>query len=477
MIEGKLPPQAVDVEKFVLGSVMIDREALDIALSMISHEVFYSISHQVIFKTIRKLAKKSNPVDILTVTNALKESGELDQAGGAVFITNLTSNVGGASHIQYHCLILLQKYIKREFIRIGVDMSENGFNESMDIEDIFTLLNTEQERLVRIIHHQSSANYISYFIDSARAQYHERERRAKEGLAPGIKTPVTDLTKTIGGWMDGDLVIIAGRPSMGKTAFALNAIKTSAKEGKWVNVYSLEMSGERLVDRLLCGEAGINHTKYRDGMLNAEEYEKIEKASEKFSDMKIFLDPTPIVNMEYILAKSRVMKRKGECDLIVIDYLQLVDKSNDRKNGTREQDVSDMSRKAKLLAQEIGVPVLLLAQLSRAVELRGGDKRPQLSDLRESGAIEQDADTVIFLYRAERYGINVDEEGKPTKGVGELIVSKQRNGSIGIIKFGYNEDLTQIFDYIKQEDDNPKQSFHSDVFIEPSLDFEEETPF
>ena len=280
--------------------------------------------------------------------------------------------------MEYHLRILIQKYVQREFIRISSEVQGKAYDDTFDIEDIFSYLNNEQDRLTRIIFSQATSNYISYFIDAAKQQYLERERRAKQGLAPGIVTPVTDLTKTIGGWMNGDLVIIAGRPSMGKTAFALSAIRKAAEAGAWVNVYSLEMSGERLVDRMLCGHAGVNYSKYRDGMLNVDEYEKIEVASEELADRQIFIDPSPIVNIEYILAKSRVMKRKNECDMIVIDYLQLIGSSNERKNGTREQDVSDMSRKAKLLAQEIGVPVLLLAQLSRAVELRGGDKRPQL---------------------------------------------------------------------------------------------------
>ena len=229
-IYGKIPPQAVEIESFVLGAMLVFKEAVDIAVATISHEVFYKTEHQILFKAIRTLNRKNQPVDILTVTQYLRETEELDTVGGPVYICQITDPVGGNAHMDYHLRILIQKYVQREFIRISSEVSKKAFDESIDIEDIFAYLNNEQDRLVKIIFSQAGSNYISYFIESSKQQYQERERRAKEGLAPGITTPVVDLTKTIGGWMNGDLVIIAGRPSMGKTAFALSAIRKAAKQ-------------------------------------------------------------------------------------------------------------------------------------------------------------------------------------------------------------------------------------------------------
>jgi len=459
---SRLPPQATDLERAVLGGLLMSSDVIDVVSQFLKPEMFYTEAHQIIYETVLELFRKHSPIDLLTVAEALRKGEHLEMIGGASYVAGLTSNIGVGSHASFHARIIQEKYIKREIIRVSNEVTNMAYDETKDIDDILATMNLTLEGIHASIFSGLESKSFPELIEQSIEEYVDREAMFKDNKVPGIPTGVVDLDKMTGGWKDSELIIVAGRPGMGKTAFALGCVKQASVEGKWSNVYSLEMSAVLLVDRLLTGSANVNSEKYRDGALSNEEYDRMRSTANEHVNDKIIIDPRPVVTMEYVLSNSRINMKKGKCDMIVIDYLQLVEESV--KGGrNREQAVSDISRKSKLIAKELNVPVLMLAQLNRSCELRGSDKRPWLADLRESGSIEQDADVVAFLFREERY----DKEA--TKGKGELIISKQRNGRVGTVFFGYNQEMTKIFDYVEKgheiADGNP------DGFIEPWNEF------
>ncbi len=467
---GKLPPQAVDLEEAVLGALMLDREAIDIVMPILAPEYFYKDVHQKIYSAIVKLDAESNPIDILTVTEQLRKDDCLDEVGGPFYVTMLTNKIASSAHIEFHSRMIAEKYFLREMIRISSEMSRISFESDAEIEKLIDFTSQQFDSLTTKVFGKKAGNDLSSLLRRSINEYYQRSILRQSGLVSGIKTPVRKLTEFTAGWQKGDLIIIAGRPSMGKTAVVLATLKEAAKNGEFPAVFSLEMSGVRLVDRLLCGEANISAERFRNGELFPDEAHKMEEAAGRLIDLGIYIDDNPGVSMEYIKNKARTLKRKGQCSMIVVDYLQLVEGSKE-KGKTREQEVSEISRKAKLIAKELDVPFILLAQLNRSCELRGGDKRPNISDLRESGAIEQDADVIILLYRPEYYGFLQDADGNSTKGMGEFIIGKQRNGKVGPVFFGYNESLTRIFDYGATEE-NPftNNNFEKDTYSPGNID-------
>jgi replicative DNA helicase len=458
-IGGKIIPQAIDLEQAVLGAIMLEKYAFDSIIDLLNAEVFYTEGHKSIYNAMKTLFDDSQPIDILTVTNQLRKLGELELAGGAAYIARLTRNVASAANITAHTYILREKAIKRELIKFSGETSRDAFE---DTADALKLLDRTQQSIFKISELTTKKNYTD--VKSAIIQSMEELKKRKEhkdGLT-GVPTGFSALDRMTSGWQRSDLVIIAARPSMGKTAFCLSLLRNAAVDfGKPVAIFSLEMSVLQLVDRLISSEAQIDSNKLKTGRVQDWEVEELNRKLSKIKDAKIFIDDTPAISMLELRAKCRRLKSQHKIEMVVIDYLQLMTGDTSKNmGGNREQEIASISRSLKQMAKELDLPVLALSQLSRAVETRGGDKKPQLSDLRESGAIEQDADMVMFLYRPEYYGITEDAEGKPTQGMGEIIISKHRNGSLGSVTLKFIGAYTKFVDpEVNDEFQSPNSSF------------------
>ncbi|MBK6754612.1 MAG: replicative DNA helicase [Flavobacteriales bacterium] len=440
---GKLPPQAPDLEQAVLGALMLERNAVNEAIDILHPESFYVDTHRRIFDAIQGLFRNDQPIDILTVTEELRKRGELDLVGGPYYISQLTNKVASSANVQYHARIISQKHILRELIRISSETMRDAFDETADV---FDLLDKTEQDLYAITSGNLKRNYaaMSDLLGAAMTQIEGAKNSG--GGTSGVPTGFVKLDKLTAGWQRSDMVIVAARPGMGKTAFVLSMARNIAVEHKRaVAVFSLEMSSTQLVTRLLSSEAGIASEKLRKGELNDGEFAILHQHMARLDKAPIFIDDTPGLNIFELRAKCRRLKAQHNVELIVIDYLQLMTSGTDNKGGNREQEISQISRSIKSIAKELDVPIIALSQLSRAVETRGGDKRPQLSDLRESGAIEQDADLVCFLYRPEYYKIYEDHYGS-TLGIGEVIIAKHRNGALDTVLLRFIPELAKFAD-------------------------------
>ncbi len=442
---GKLPPQAVDIEEAVLGALMLEKDALSAVIDVLRPEVFYKDAHQMIFKVIHQLFHKAEPIDILTVTHALKKSGELEIVGGAYYITQLTSRIASAANIEYHARIILQKYIQRELIRISGETIRDAYEDN---EDVLSLLDRAEKNLFEI----SEGNIRRNFEDmqsliSKPIKEIEVAANQKSGIT-GVPSGFTELDRVTAGWQKSDLVIIAARPGMGKTAFTLSMARNAAVMFKKpVAFFSLEMSSVQLVNRLISSEAEITSEKIRKGQLADHEWEQLNARIKPLTEAPLYIDDTPALSIFELRAKCRRLVAEKGVSMIIIDYLQLMQAGSDSKSGNREQEISTISRSLKAIAKELSVPIIALSQLSRAVETRAGSsKRPQLSDLRESGAIEQDADMVLFIYRPEYYQLSEDENGQSTQGIAEVAVAKNRNGALKTVNLKFIGHLTKFTD-------------------------------
>lgn len=408
MIEGKMPPQAIDLEEAVLGAIMLEKDALTNVVDILKSDSFYKDAHTRIFGAIESLFARSEPVDILTVTQELKKTGELDLVGGAYYITQLTNRVASAANAEFHARIVAQKYIQRELIRISTKTINDAYEES---SDVFDLLDTAEKNLFSIVEGNIKKNYdkMSTLVKSAMEEI--ETLIANKGQLSGVQSGLTALDRITAGWQKSDLVVIAARPAMGKTALVLTMARNAAVEFKKpVAIFSLEMSSLQLVTRLIASESELSSEKIKKGDLQQYEIHQLQEKTKPISEAPLFIDDTPGLSIFELRAKARRLKEQHDIQMIIIDYLQLMTAGNEGK-GNREQEIASISRALKGLAKELSIPVLALSQLSRAVESRGGDKRPQLSDLRESGAIEQDADMVIFIHRPEYYGLTEDADG------------------------------------------------------------------
>jgi replicative DNA helicase len=473
---GKLPPQATDLEEAVLGALMLEKDALSSVIDILNPEVFYRDNHKKIFSAIKTLFEKTSPVDILTVTAQLRQQGELEMIGGAYYITELTNRVASAANIEYHSRIIIQKFIQRELIRISTEVINSAYEDTTDVLD---LLDKAEKNLFEIA--QNNLRRDSRKMDDLlheTLKEIEALKDKKDGLT-GVASGFTDLDRMTSGWQKSDLVIIAARPAMGKTAFVLSCARNAAVDfHKPVVVFSLEMSSVQLVNRLVSGETEIEQEKIRKGTLEEWEWQQIHSKIGRLEQAPLIIDDTPALNIFEFRAKCRRLKSQHDIQMIIIDYLQLMQgKSSDGKGGgNREQEIGSISRALKSVAKELNVPVIALSQLSRAVETRpGGSKRPMLSDLRESGSIEQDADMVLFLYRPEYYGLDVDENNNPTQGVGEVIIAKHRNGETGTVRLKF------VGKYVKFQDldqgDNFPAAASPFAGLNPSQDFEKPSNF
>lgn len=442
---GKIPPQAVELEEVVLGALMLEKDALTNVIDILKPESFYKEAHEEIYKSIVQLFNNSEPVDLMTVTNQLRKNGKLDLIGGAYYITSLTSRVNSAANIEYHARIIAEQAIKRQLIKISREIQEDAYE---DTTDVFDLLDRTEQELFDVTNSNIKKNYadMSSLMKQAFVELEER-RNHTDGLT-GVPTGFSALDRVTSGWQKSDMVIIAARPGMGKTAFIVSALRNAAVDFKQpVAIFSLEMSSVQLVNRLISGEAELDSEKIKKGDLKDYEWQQLVHKTAALSEAPIFIDDTPALSILELRAKCRRLKQQHDIQLIVIDYLQLMSGDTGKSGGgNREQEIASISRSLKNIAKELNVPVIALSQLSRAVETRGGDKRPQLSDLRESGSIEQDADMVMFLYRPEYYGITEDENGMSTANVGEVIIAKHRNGSLETVPLKFIGRFTKFSD-------------------------------
>lgn len=440
---GKIPPQALDLEEAVLGAIMVEKDAVISILDVLKPESFYKESHQTIFRTIIDLSTRLEPIDLLTVSEELRRKNLIDEVGGPIYLAQLTSKVGSAAHLEFHAKIIAQKYIQRELIRVSSDIQNRAFDDTIDVDDLLDYSEMELFKVAEGNIKRETAQ-INMLVKQALKNIEEAGKR-EDGLS-GVPSGFTDLDRMTSGWQRSDLVIVAARPSMGKTAFVLSMARQMAVDHKApVAFFSLEMSSIQLVNRLIVAESGISSEKIRNGKLDPHEWTQLVVKIKDLTDAKIFIDDTPALSIFEFRAKCRRLKAQYDIGIIVIDYLQLMTGPTETK-GNREQEVSTISRSLKAIAKELNVPIIALSQLNRSVETRGGNKRPQLSDLRESGAIEQDADVVIFIHRPEYYGFNEDEEGNSLLGLAEIILAKHRNGAVGDIKLRFQKEMARFSD-------------------------------
>lgn len=455
--KGKIPPQALDLEEAVLGAMMIDKKGVDEVIDILSPEAFYSEAHQHIFQSIFELFQESKPIDLLTVSTQLKKNEKLDIVGGDFYLISLTQKVSSSAHIEYHARIILQKFIQRSLIKISSEIIEDAYDET---QDVFDMLDRAEAKLYDVTQGnlKRSSETAQDLVIQAKKKIEEISN--KKGLS-GIPSGFDKLDRLTSGWQPSDLVIVAARPGMGKTALTLSMARNiSVNQNIPVAFFSLEMSSVQLITRLISSETALSSEKLRTGKLEKHEWEQLNVKVKGLEKAPLYIDDTPSLSIFDLRAKARRLASQHGIKLIIIDYLQLMTAGGSQKGGNREQEISTISRNLKALAKELNVPVIALSQLSRAVETRGGSKRPILSDLRESGAIEQDADIVSFIYRPEYYKIEEwdDEERSPTEGQAEFIVAKHRNGGLDNIRLKF---LGHLGKFDNLDDFGTPFEFHS----------------
>lgn len=443
---GKLPPQAIELEEAVLGALLLERNSFEEVVDVLTSESFYKDEHKLIFSAIAALQKKGEPVDIMTVTAQLRTEGKLEFVGGAYYVSELTNRIGSAANVEYHARLVQQKFIMREIIRVGSHAQEDAYEETMDVFDLLERNILELSLLNESVYKGGETLYSDALKELEKKA---AKLKATEGMVSGVPTGFTDVDTTFGGFMPGNFYVIAARPAMGKTSLIAKMAKNQARAGIPTAVFSIEMSLEQFVGRMVAEDALVNSAKISQNRTTLDEDDLITAARKKDEHIPLYIDDTANLSFVEFRIKARKFKRLYGIKAIYIDYLQLMSAGLAVKTGNREQEISYISRNLKALAKELDIPVIALAQLSRTVEQRT-DKRPILSDLRESGSIEQDADAVIFIYRAEYYGLLEDEEGRPTAGVAEVIVRKNRFGATGEVPLrfiGKYSSFTDLSDY------------------------------
>lgn len=444
MTEGKKLPYDTNVEQAVLSACLIDFKAFNHIKESVSINTFYKIEHQEIFRCMGDLYRESKSFDMMSLSMRLREEGKIKMIGGTKYLVELMSMLNSAANIQSHAMILAQLAVKREMIGLA-----NSYMEDVDDEtkDPFELLDEVEKSFFNVSERNIKRQYrkASEIIRDTIDEIDNKCILGKE--TTGIDTGFQKLNENIGGWQNSELTIIAARPGMGKTAFVVSTAITAAKQNYPIAIFSLEMSQTQLMTRIMSAQTSIPSEKLRKGNLTPFEMESLEYHSSIIGDLPIFIDDTPSLSVIELRAKARRLKERRGIKMVVVDYLQLMESGE--RNKSAEQEVAHISRSLKTIAKELNVPVLALSQLSRAVESRGKDKKPQLSDLRSSGSIEQDADLVMFLYRPEYYGISEDEDGESTREVGQVIIAKNRSGMLETIKLRFIGELTKFEDFNK----------------------------
>jgi replicative DNA helicase len=436
-------PQAPELEEAVLGALMVEKDAYSLVSEILRPESFYEHRHQLIYAAITDLAVNQKPVDILTVKNQLEKRGDLDEVGGPFYITQLSSKVASSAHIEYHARIIAQKYLARELITFTSQIQGKAFDETLDVDD---LMQEAEGKLFEISQRNMKKDYtqINPVISEA-YQLIQKAAARTDGLS-GLESGFTQLDKMTSGWQNSDLVIIAARPAMGKTAFVLSMAKNIAVNFRQpVALFSLEMSNVQLVNRLISNVCEIPSEKIKSGQLAAYEWQQLDYKLKDLIDAPLYVDDTPSLSVFELRTKARRLVREHGVKIIIIDYLQLMNASG-MAFGSRQEEVSTISRSLKGLAKELNIPIIALSQLNRGVESREGieGKKPQLSDLRESGAIEQDADMVCFIHRPEYYKIYQDDKGNDMHGIAQIIIAKHRNGAVGEINLRFKGEYTRF---------------------------------
>lgn len=450
--KGILNPQDAELEEAVLGACLVESEAISLVADKLRPEIFYNEQNRMIFAVIQAMFRAGKQIDILTVKNELASCGNLEKVGGPYTLVRLASRVASGAHLEYHACILREMYVRREVILGSYKLLAAASDESVDIADVLAGIHDLLDRLEGEMGTADHLRTMGQLMEDTLAQVEARVEGSRNGIT-GIPTGFTDLDKLTAGWQRGDLDVIAARPAAGKTAFALHLARAAATAGHSVVVFSLEMQGERLGDRwLVAATEDVDASHLRRGQLGTSELRQVREASCQLSQLPIRVEDSPVISMDHVRSVARMLKSKGGCDMVIVDYLQLCDMKSDQNNRNREQEVAQATRKAKLMAKELDVPVLLLSQLNRMSEGRP-DCRPLLSDLRESGAIEQDADMVMLLYRPALHGLKTEHKSKyPSDGLGVVIVAKHRNGETGDVYFGHNPSLTKMGDYIPPDE-------------------------
>lgn len=443
---GKITPQAVEFEEAVLGALMIDDNAVSTILDFLHPKMFYVEAHQHIFSVIKKLFGMAQPIDLLTVTNQLRKEKLLDVVGGAAYVAGLTNRVTSAANIEYHARVVMEKFVVRELIHNCNDIITDSYDESNDVLD---LLDKAETKIFSIIEQnfKRDSKELHQVVKSALDELDNMRQHADE--IQGVPSGIRAIDEKTGGWQKSDLIIMAGRPGMGKTSFVLSIARNAAVDyDSPVAFFSLEMSAQQLVHRLFSMESGIDASHIAKGNLSDGEWMKLMDNIGKLETSNLIIDDTPALSVFDLRAKCRRLKHKHGIKMVIIDYLQLMQggAENSSKGGNREQEISYISRSLKALAKELDIPVIALAQLSRAVETRGGDKRPMLSDLRESGSIEQDADMVLFIYRPEYYKMDTFADGTPSAGQADIMFEKNRHGSTGNVRVRFQSQYTKFSD-------------------------------
>lgn len=458
---GRVPPQATDLEEVVLGAMMLEKEAVNAVIDILQPGVFYKDAHQKIFEAIKNLFAKSEPIDILTVTNELRLAGFLEVVGGPYYISQLTNRVVSAANIEFHARIIIQKHIQRELIRISSDIIKDAYE---DTTDVFDLLDSAEAGLFAVSETNLRRSFSTMPELVQQAIKDIEAAKSSDNSLRGVPSGYTELDRITQGWQKSDLIILAARPSMGKTALALNMARNAAVTfNKPVAFFSLEMSSVQLVTRLISSETFLTAEKLRKGDLAQHEWQQLTTKVAPLVNAKMFIDDTPQLSIFELRAKCRRLKQQHDIQMVFIDYLQLMTTGGENR-GNREQEISNISRSLKSLAKELDIPVLALSQLSRSVESRPGSKKPILSDLRESGAIEQDADMVIFIYRPEYYGLVEDEQNNSLQGLAVVNIAKHRNGKLGDVNLRF------VGQYAKFEDPENYQSAKAE--LTPNNQFE-----
>ncbi len=444
---ARVPPQALEVEKSVLGAMLLDRQAVGTAIETIDETVFYREAHKKIFLAMQALFDKNEPIDVITLTEELKRRNELEDIGGSYYLAELAAMVPSAANIEYHLKIIRDKALLRQLIMVCSAVIHTAYEEGEDAEKILDAAESEVLSISQT-HRQKGYEWIKPLITDTIHELEHLHQSAHQGII-GVPSGFTELDNITAGFQKSDLIILAGRPSMGKTAFALNLARNAAVDHKIpVGFFSLEMSNQQLVQRLLCLEAEIDSQRLRTGRLTSEEWPKLSRRIGRLVDAPIYIDDTPSLDVLKLRARARRMVAERKVGMIIVDYLQLME--GPRGMESRQQEISAISRSLKTLAKELEIPVIALSQLSRAVESRT-DRRPTLADLRESGAIEQDADVVMFVYRPEAYGIpNFDDDDKtPSENMVEIIIGKHRNGPIGSVKLVFLKHYGKFANYAR----------------------------
>ncbi|MBI9067884.1 MAG: replicative DNA helicase [Salinivirgaceae bacterium] len=438
---GKVPPQVQEFEEAVLGALMLEKDAVHTVIDILKPDSFYNDAHGKIFKAILNLSLEHKPIDIHTVSQQLKISGDIELIGGPFYLAQLTNKVASTAHLEYHSRIIAQKYIQRELIRVGSEIQTRAFEEADDVSD---MLDKAEQELFKIAEGniKKEVSRIDSIVREAILKIEEAGKQP-DGLS-GVPSGFIELDRITNGWQASDLLIIAARPAMGKTAFVLSMARNTAVDHKRpVAIFSLEMASVQLVNRLISSESEIPSEKLKKGDLQDWEWQQLEHKIRRLEEAPLYIDDTPALSIFEFRAKVRRLVMQHKIELVIIDYLQLMTAGG---TASREQEVSTISRSLKAIAKELNIPIIALSQLNRSVEMRAGDKRPQLSDLRESGAIEQDADMVMFIHRPEYFGITEDSLGNSLIGLAEIIVAKHRNGSTGDVRLRFKKEFTRFCD-------------------------------